>query len=65
MWYISDISKFKNKYPKWKQKYNTKKIIEDMKGKNFIFNLGHGILQHTPVKNLEILIEEIKKSKRN
>ena len=44
---------------------DTKKIIEDMKGKNFIFNLGHGILQHTPVKNLEILIEEIKKSKRN
>tara|TARA_Y100000591_G_scaffold248757_1_gene219930 strand:- start:589 stop:1638 length:1050 start_codon:yes stop_codon:yes gene_type:complete len=30
VWYISDISKFKNKYPKWKQKYNTKKIIEEL-----------------------------------
>ncbi len=30
VWYISDISKFKNKYPQWKQKYNTKKIIEEL-----------------------------------
>ena len=30
MWYISDISKFKKHYPKWKQKYNTKKIIEEL-----------------------------------
>ena len=30
IWYISDISKFKKHYPKWKQKYNTKKIIEEL-----------------------------------
>ena len=30
IWYISDTSKFKKHYPKWKQKYNTKKIIEEL-----------------------------------
>ena len=30
IWYISDISKFKKHYPKWKQKYDTKKIIEEL-----------------------------------
>jgi CDP-paratose 2-epimerase len=30
IWYISDTSKFKKDYPKWKQKYNTKKIIEEL-----------------------------------
>ena len=30
IWYISDITKFKKHYPKWKQKYNTKKIIEEL-----------------------------------
>ena len=30
IWYISDLSKFKKHYPKWKQKYNTKKIIEEL-----------------------------------
>ncbi len=30
IWYISDLSKFKNHYPNWKQKYNTKKIIEEL-----------------------------------
>ncbi len=30
IWYISDTSKFKNHYPNWKQKYNTKKIIEEL-----------------------------------
>ena len=25
IWYISNLSKFKKHYPKWKQKYNTKK----------------------------------------
>ena len=28
IWYISDMKKFKKKYPKWKQKYSTSKIIE-------------------------------------
>ena len=30
MWYISDTSKFKKHFPNWKQKYNTKKIIEEL-----------------------------------
>ena len=30
IWYISDTSKFKKDYPKWKQKFNTKKIIEEL-----------------------------------
>ena len=30
IWYISDLSKFKKHYPKWKQKFNTKKIIEEL-----------------------------------
>ena len=30
IWYISDTSKFKKDYPNWKQKYNTKKIIEEL-----------------------------------
>ena len=28
--YISNLSKFKKHYPKWKQIYNTKKIIEEL-----------------------------------
>ena len=30
IWYISNLSKFKMHYPNWKQKYNTKKIIEEL-----------------------------------
>ena len=30
IWYISDLSKFKKHYPTWKQKYNTRKIIEEL-----------------------------------
>ena len=30
IWYISDTSKFKKDYPKWDQKYNTKKIIDEL-----------------------------------
>ncbi|MAH97827.1 MAG: NAD-dependent epimerase [Euryarchaeota archaeon] len=29
-WYISNISKFKKHYPKWKQKYNTSSIINEI-----------------------------------
>ena len=34
IWYISDTSKFKKDYPRWKQKYNTKKILDELL-KNF------------------------------
>ena len=30
IWYISDLSKFKRKYPNWQQKYGSKKIIEEL-----------------------------------
>jgi len=30
VWYISNINKFKKDYPNWKQKYNTRKIIEQL-----------------------------------
>ena len=30
IWYISNLSKFKKHHPNWKQKYNTKKIIEEL-----------------------------------
>ena len=30
IWYISNQSKFKKNYPNWKQKYDTKKIIEEL-----------------------------------
>ncbi len=30
IWYVSNMKKFKNHYPKWKQKYSTKKIINEL-----------------------------------
>jgi CDP-paratose 2-epimerase len=30
IWYISNLKKFKKNYPNWKQKYNTKKIIQEL-----------------------------------
>ena len=30
IWYISDTKKFKKHYPKWKQKYNSMNIIEEL-----------------------------------
>ncbi|WP_226581097.1 NAD-dependent epimerase/dehydratase family protein [Halobacillus litoralis] len=30
IWYISDLDKFKNHFPDWKQKYNVRKIMEEI-----------------------------------
>jgi CDP-paratose 2-epimerase len=30
IWYVSNMKKFKQKYPKWKQKYSTTKIIKEL-----------------------------------
>ena len=30
IWYVTNLNKFKLHYPQWVQKYNTKKIIEDL-----------------------------------
>ena len=32
IWYISDLKKFKKDFPKWKQKYSTRKIIRELIG---------------------------------
>ena len=36
------------------------KILRDMEGKDFIFNLGHGILPQTPRKNVEECIRLVR-----
>ena len=35
-------------------------ILESMRGTPFIFNLGHGFVPHTPVENVEALMEKIR-----
>jgi CDP-paratose 2-epimerase len=30
IWYISSMKKFKNHYPKWRQEYTTKKILDQL-----------------------------------
>ena len=37
-----------------------KKILKSMKNRKFIFNLGHGVLQQTPTKNVEKLIRIVR-----
>lgn len=42
----------------------TRIILEQFKQRRFIFNLGHGILPHTPISNVEAVIETIKEFSR-
>jgi uroporphyrinogen decarboxylase len=37
-----------------------RRILDAMKGKPFIFNLGHGVLQHTPPEHVARLVELVK-----
>jgi uroporphyrinogen decarboxylase len=39
----------------------TLNILEHLSGPNFIFNLGHGILPHTPIENVEFLVDLVNK----
>ena len=37
------------------------KILPSFKDQSFILNLGHGILPATPIENVELLLESVKK----
>jgi uroporphyrinogen decarboxylase len=39
----------------------TRRLLELMQDKPFIFNLGHGILQYTPIENVHAVVNEVKK----
>ena len=41
-------------------KKNCNQILSSMKNRKFIFNLGHGILPQTPVKNVHELIDIVR-----
>jgi uroporphyrinogen decarboxylase len=38
----------------------TRRILDIMKGRKFIFNLGHGILPQTPIKHVEQLVKIVR-----
>ena len=38
----------------------TQNILNSMQGRAHIFNLGHGILPHTPIENVEVMLDEIR-----
>lgn len=45
---------------KEKIKEETENILSNLAGKNFIFNLGHGILPETPIENVEFLVDIVR-----
>lgn len=45
---------------KEKIKKETENILSNLMGKNFIFNLGHGILPETPIENVEFLVHLVR-----
>jgi uroporphyrinogen decarboxylase len=38
----------------------TKKILLSMKRSPFIFNLGHGVVPHTPIENVQAVCDTIR-----
>lgn len=43
-----------------KIKESVTEIMQNFSGKNFIFNLGHGILPQTPIENVEYLVSLVR-----
>jgi len=43
----------------------TRKILEKLGSKNFIFNLGHGILPETPIENVESLVKLVRQYEKD
>ncbi len=41
--------------------WEVNKILQSFKNQPFIFNLGHGILPATPIENVELLLELVRK----
>ena len=35
-------------------------ILKQMRNKNFIFNLGHGVIKETPVEHVKQLVSEVR-----
>jgi uroporphyrinogen decarboxylase len=54
---LDPVLLFSNKDEALKQ---TKIILDTFKNKPFIFNLGHGILQHTPIENVAAVVKTVK-----
>lgn len=45
-------------------KIGVDRIMSELYGKDFIFNLGHGIIKETPVENVEFLVNYVKNWKK-
>ena len=43
----------------------TENILNKLGSKNFIFNLGHGILPETPIENVEFLVNLVREYEKN
>lgn len=42
----------------------TQAMLRQMQGRRYIFNLGHGILQHTPIAHVEALVQRLTEQKQ-
>jgi uroporphyrinogen decarboxylase len=38
------------------------RVLDDFRGAQHIFNLGHGILKDTPIKHVEQMVERVRRS---